>query len=80
MSPLYEGKNWRRTDVCLADGNQVVDVKLWGVFAATGVGLNKGDTLVCKNLHTSVFRGQTSLATTDDSKIEVGSAVFTVFT
>jgi len=75
---MYEGKNWRRTDVCIADGNEVVDVKLWGDFATKTV--NKGDTLVCKNLHTQVFRGMTSLSTTDDTEIEVGSAVFTVFT
>ena len=75
---MYEGKNWRRTGVCIADGNEVVDVKLWGDFAMKNV--NKEDTLVCKNLHTQVFRIMTSLSTTDDTEIEVGSAVFTVFT
>jgi len=64
---MYEGKNWRRTDVCIADGNEVVDVKLWGDFTMKNV--NKGDTLVCKNLHTQVFRGMTSLSTTDDREI-----------
>ena len=69
---MYENKNWKRTDICIADGKEVIDVKLWGDFALKNVSVNIGGTLVCKNLHTQVFRGITSLSSTDETEIIMG--------
>jgi len=79
VAPSYSMQIERsNVSVAISNGKEVIDVKLWGDSALQTV--NKEDMVLCKNVNTHLFRGIMSLQSTDETEIEIGSTVFTVFT